>query len=232
MTLAAFCVEVVGRIVTMGNGQRREVVGVAEDTYQRNVVAGASPAVYMPITWYLWETMTLAVRTEADPATVVAAIRELAARVMPDRPLYDVRTMDEAVALSTAGPRLQAIVVALFALAAALIAAVGIGAITAYLIARRTGELALRFALGASPLRVRLRVLGGAGALAAAGIALGALSLIAFERLGAQREAGAEHLPAAFAISVAILLTTCLLACWWPARRAARIDPALALRGE
>ncbi len=219
-------VEVVGRIVTMGNGQRREVVGVAEDTYQRNVAA------YMPITWYLWETMTLAVRTEAAPATVVAAIRERAARVMPDRPLYDVQTMDEAVALSTAGPRLQAVVVALFAFAAALIAAVGIGAITAYLIARRTGELALRFALGASPLHVRLRVLGGAGALAAGGVALGALSLFVFARLGLQRDAGAEHLPAAFAISVAILLTTCLVACWWPARRAARIDPALALRGE
>ncbi|MCR6701077.1 MAG: ADOP family duplicated permease [Dokdonella sp.] len=224
--------EVVGRLVTMGNGQRREVVGVAEDTYQRNVAAGASPAVYLPITWYLWETMTLAVRTEADPATVVAAIRERAARVMPDRPLYDVRTMDEAVALSTAGPRLQAVVVALFALAAALIAAVGIGAITAYLIARRTGELALRFALGASPLRVRLRVLGGAGTLAAAGVMLGALGLLVFERLGLQREAGAEHLPAAFAVSVAVLLTTCLAACWWPARRAARIDPALALRGD
>lgn len=224
--------DVVGRLVTMGNGQRREVVGVAEDTFQRKVADGVSPTVYMPITWYLWETMTLAVRTDAEPAAVAAGIRAQAARLMPDRPLYDLRTMDEAVTASTAGPRLQAVVVALFALAAALIAAVGIGAVTAYLIARRTTEFALRFALGASPLRVRLRVLAGAGGLALAGIALGALNLVTFERLGLHRDAGAEHLPAAFAISAAVLLATCLFACWWPARRAARIAPALALRGD
>lgn len=225
-------IDAVGRQVTLGNDQGREVVGVVEDTHQRSVAGGASPTVYLPTTWYVWQTMTLVVRTEGDPAAATASIRAAAARVFPDRPLYEIQTMSEMVSASTAGPRLQAVVITLFALAAVLIAVVGIAAITAYLVARRGPELALRLALGSTAARVGADVLRGAGTLAVAGLLLGSGVVLVIAALGGLGAIGSSQLSSALVPGAATLLLACLLACWWPARRAARIAPASVLRGD
>ncbi len=224
--------DAVGRRVTLGNDQSREVVGVVEDTHQRSVAGGASPTVYLPTTWYVWETMTLVVRTEGDPAAATSGIRAIAARVFPERPLYEIQTMRELVSASTAGARLQTVVITLFALAAVLIAVVGIAAITAYLVARRGPELALRLALGSTGVRVGADVLRGAGTLALAGLALGGGVVLSIAALGGLGAISASQLSAALLPGAVALLLACLLACWWPARRAARIAPASVLRGD
>lgn len=224
--------DVVGRQVTLGNDQGRQVVGVVEDTHQRSVAGGASPTVYLPTSWYVWETMTLVVRTEGDPAAATTAIRVLAGRVFPERPLYEIQTMRELVSASTAGARLQTVVITLFALAAVLIAVVGIAAITAYLVARRGPELALRLALGSTGARIGRDVLRGAGALALAGLVLGGGVVLTIAWLGGLGTISTGQLSVALLPGSATLLLACFLACWWPARRAARIAPASVLRGD
>ena len=222
----------VGRMVTLENGMRRLVVGVVGDTHQRSVAAGPSPTAYLPTSWYLWETMTLSVRTEGDPSATIAAIRDRARGLFPDRPLYDIRTMEAVVAGSMAAPRLQAGVVAAFASAALLIAAVGIGGVTAYLMARRRPEFALRVALGASPARLRNGVLVGAAARAVAGIVAGAGALALLARAAPVGLGELPELLAALASTALLLLLAAIAASWLPARRAARVDPGMALRGD
>lgn len=224
--------EPVGRMVTMENGQRRLVVGVVADSHQRSVAAGPSPTVYLPTSWYLWETMTLILRTRGDPWPLVAQLREAAGEVYPHRALYDIRTMEAVVAGSVAGPRLQAAVVGGFALAALLIAAVGIGGVMAYVVARRTPELALRLALGASPRGVRRRLLAGAAARALAGVVIGAAVLGVLRHLWPAVTGVGEVLPVALVATAALMLLAAIASCWLPARRAARIAPAVALRGD
>jgi putative ABC transport system permease protein len=226
-------VDPVGRVVTMGNDQRKRVVGVVADTRQRSVADSMTPTVYFPTTWFLWETMTLTVRSAGDLDTLAADVRRRAAEVMPDRALYDVRPMRDVVAASIAAPRLQATVVLAFAASALLIAAVGVGSVIAYLIARRRAEFALRYALGASPSQVRREVLRSGARLALLGIAVGACAAVPLMQVaGAALHASGARIALALCASAAALMLATLAACWAPARRAASIQPASALGAE
>lgn len=223
-------VDPLGRLVTMGNQQRRVVVGVAADTRQRSLADDMTPTVYLPTSWYLWESMTLTVRTDGDPAALASAVRQRAAAIVPERPLYDVRTLSQVVSDSIAAPRLQAGVILAFAAAALLMAAVGIGSVSAWLVARRAADFALRQALGATPARMRREVLVDGSGRALLGIALGAcalLALLGFART--QLELSPVSMAAAIAAAGFSLLAASVIACWLPARRAARIAPAQAL---
>jgi predicted permease len=225
-------VDVVDRVVTLANGQRRRVVGVVADAYQRGLADGPSPTVYYPTTWWLWDSMAVMLRASGEPDAVLAQLREAVRAEFPDRPLYDVRTLSALVERSSAGERLQAKVVLLFAVLSALIAAVGVGAITAFRIASRRGELALRLALGASPARLRWRALGEAAGLAALGMALGAALLLALPLSALIGAAPALPAPTLLLGVILLLGVVCLAACWRPAARVVGMDPAHALRGE
>lgn len=225
--------DAVGKLVTMGNQQRKRVVGVVADTRQRSLTDPMTPTVYLPTSWFMWESMTLTVRSQGDTAALANEVRRRAMAIVPDRPLYDVRPMSAVVADSIAAPRLQASVILAFAAAALLIAAVGVGSVMSYLIARRTSEFALRFALGASPQRVRRSVMASGAALALSGIALGALSVLSLSRLASEAlDAAALDIGVGIGVAGVTLMGACLFACWWPAQRAAMIPPAVALGVE
>ncbi len=223
----------VGRQVWLSNGKPYDVVGVVGDTRQLGLAEGVTPTIYMSITWAIFPTMNLVVRTAGDPDVLSGELRRTAARVAPDRPLFDVRTMSDVLATSLATPRLQTVLLALFAGVGLVLAAVGVAGVVAYGVTQRTPELAVRAALGATPAGIVRHVARRGLALCGGGVALGALLAFA---LGA----GLEDLlygvradaPATYATTAAVLLAAGAFACWLPARRATRINPSLALRAE
>lgn len=221
----------IGQTVRLGNGQTRNVVGVVGDVRQIGLGEDPTPTMYMPTSWILTATMTLIVRSEGDPATLVAPIRAIAERVSPAQPLFDIRTMQSVISTSVAEPRVQTLVLLAFAGSSLLLAAFGVAGVMAYLVARRTPELAVRMALGASPRRLVRHVLGRGGALCFAGVALGSLLLLALSGVWGEIAVDA-NLPVMLALCAALLLTVGMVACWLPARRVTRISPSLALRGE
>src|SRR6185295_8376573 len=221
----------IGRRVYLSNDQEFTVVGVAGDVRQLGLGQDPTPTMYLPTDWTLWPTMTLAVRTHGDPGAVAGDLRRALARLAPEVPLFDVRSLETVIAGSLAGPRLQAFVVALFAGLALLLAAVGVTGVVAYTVARRTPELAVRAALGASPGRVMGQVLGRGIALSLAGIALGLLLAAALGRGIQGLLFGIDaHAPATYAATALALAAVGALAAWLPARRATRISPTLALQ--
>ncbi|HEX5758511.1 MAG TPA: FtsX-like permease family protein, partial [Thermoanaerobaculia bacterium] len=223
----------VGRQVWLSNGQAYNVVGMVGDARQLGLAQEVTPTIYMSSTWAILPTMNLVVRTAGDPDALAGALREVTARISPDRPFFDVRTMSAVIARSVAAPRLQTLLVALFAGLALLLAAVGVGGVVAYGVVQRTPELAVRAALGASPRRILRHVLRRGVVLCGAGVALGLLLAFALGSglqdllYGVRAQA-----PAAYAATALVLLAVGTLACWLPARRATRINPNLALRAE
>ncbi len=219
----------VGQTIRLGNGQQRTIVGVVGDVRQVGLGDDPTPTMYMPTAWIVTPTMTLLVRAEVEPGTLVPPLRAVAERVSPAHPLFDVRTMGSVISGSVAEPRVQSLVLLAFAASSLLLAAFGVAGVMAYLVARRTPELAVRMALGATPRQLVNHVLGRGGALCVAGVALGAGLLVALSRpLGAI--AARADVPAMLVLGGAVLLAVGLLASWLPARRVARISPNQALR--
>lgn len=223
----------IGRTIYLSNDQERTVVGVVGDVRQLGLGQDATPTMYMPTTWYLWPTMTIAVRTAGDPAALTPTLRQALAQLAPDLALFDVRTLNTVIAGSVAQPRLQTWVVSLFAGLALLLAAIGVAGLVAYNVTRRTPELAVRAALGASPGRIVRQVLARGLTLSLAGVAAGVfLAALLGTGLKSLLYGIDPHAPATYAATALILGTLGALAAWLPARRATRISPVLALKGE
>jgi putative ABC transport system permease protein len=188
---------------------------------------------YFPFTRFLWPTMTLVVRAHGDPALLGRAVREAVLRVDPNQPVFDIRTMRSVVTASAAEPRLNAVLLTSFAAIALLLAGVGVAGVIAYSVTQRTPELAVRQALGASPRQAMQHVMRGGLTMCLAGIAAGAAGAWALGHLLSGLLFGVEAQdPVTFVLTGTVLLGIAAMACWLPARRATRIDPALALRGE
>lgn len=223
--------DAVGQTVRLSNGQQRTVVGVVGDVHQRSLADGATPTMYMPTAWMVTPTMNLVLRTEGDPSALIAPVRELARQMFPDFPLFDLSTMPQVLAGSVAEPRLQAMVLLGFAGASLLLAAFGVAGVMAWLVSRRTPELAVRMALGAPPRRLLRQVVRSAAMLCLVGIALGAgalLTLVQGGLLGGVIPSADLYLT--LAGGAGLLLAVGWLACWLPARRVTRISPNLAMR--
>jgi putative ABC transport system permease protein len=225
--------DAVGHRVWLGNGQLFNVIGVVGDVRQLGVAQDLTPTVYLPTSWYLWPTMTLVLRTSADPLGVIGPLREMARGISPDQPLFDIRPMSSVIAADVAQPRLQTSLLIAFAAISLLLAAFGVAGVIAYLVARRTPELALRMALGASTQSVLRHVLGQGGMLCALGVGVGVVLAFAIGRLFAS-SIGSEgvNLPLTLILTTGPLFAAGLLACWLPALRATRISPSAALRAE
>lgn len=224
-------VDPIGQTVRLGNGRNGTVVGVVGDVRQRGLGEEPTPTMYMPTAWILTPTMTLAIRTEQAPAGLIAPVREVASRVAPDHPLFDLGTMGAVIDASVAQPKLQTAVLVAFAGASLALAAIGIAGLLAFLVAARTQELALRLALGASGERVVAIVLGRGGMLCAIGLGSGLVLVAALAPAYGAAFDGVDLWLAAGA-SLAVLALVALLACWLPARRVGELSPALALRGD
>lgn len=173
------------------------------------------------------------VKTGLATGGLVEPIRNAVLRVDPEQPVYDIRTLDERIALSLQGRRAPMLLLLLFAGVALALSAIGIYGVLAYSVAQRTGELGVRLAIGAQRGDVVRMVLGQGGRIAALGLGVGlagALALGGF--LNAQLFGVSRFDPATFVAVVLVLAAVALLACWLPARRAARVDPMVALRHE
>ena len=228
------------------------VVGVVGDVPRRTGEAGEARvaplsqpaiAVYYPIVetpdlvgrWGWWPGgLHLVVKSgRGDPGTLIPEIRRAAAELDPDMPLHGATDMETVIAEAMAGRAFLSLLLGIAAGVALLLAAVGLYGVVSYVVARRTREIGMRMAIGARPGEVLRLVVGRSLVLTGAGLLAGVLLSLAATRLLEGVLVGVEPTdPSSFAGAAAVLATVALLASWIPARRAARIDPAEALRAE
>ncbi|MBS1788101.1 MAG: ABC transporter permease [Acidobacteria bacterium] len=211
------------------------IVGVATDVKLSSLEAESEPTVYMPtfqISRLRREALFIA-RTSADPSDLATALRREINAVDADLPVYDIRTMNEVVADSVAQRRFTMWLLTGFAAAALLLAAIGLYGVISYSVAQRTQEIGIRMALGAQTGNVVRQIVAQGMKLALVGLWSGLIAAFALTRLMTNLLYGVSATdPLTFA-GIAILLSgVALLACWVPARRAAKVDPMIALRYE
>jgi putative ABC transport system permease protein len=232
-----------GKRITMGASASgppppsREVVGVVGDVKHGGLEAEVKEAIYAPYGQVPWPNVTLVARTEADPDATAVAMRAAVRGVSPDQPVYNVRVMEQVVAESVAKPRLYASLLGLFAGLALLLSAMGIYAVMSYTVTQRAHEIGIRMALGARPGDVLRLVVGHGMRLTLVGVAIGLAAAFGLARLLASLSASllfgvSATDPATFGGIALLLAGVALLACWLPARRAARVDPLVALRTD
>jgi predicted lysophospholipase L1 biosynthesis ABC-type transport system permease subunit len=210
-------------------------VGVAADVRQ-SLAGKPYPAAYVVYTQQQSQGVlsggALVLRTRGDPASLAGAARNAIHAVNPDA-VPTPRTMDAVLAGSLARQRFQMEILVAFALLALLLAAVGLYGVMSYMVTANRAQIGIRLALGAQPARVFRMVAGRALALACVGAALGAMGCIAVRRALATLLFGiGPNDPATIAAATAILLAVAFAAAWFPARRAMRVDPMIALRDE
>ena len=177
--------------------------------------------------------VAVVLRTEGDPAAIMAPVRGAVHELDPRELIYAVETMDDVIAASLAPRKLSMILLGAFAALALLLACVGIYGVISYVVGQRTQEIGLRMALGAQSRDVLRLVLGEGAKMALAGIAAGLFAALALTRLMANQLFGVTaHDPLTFAAVAMVLAAVALLACYLPARRAVKVDPLVALRCE
>ena len=217
--------------VSWSDDREDEIVGVVGDVRHAGLETEARDMIYWPYQRSPNGGLTLTVRTAGT--TTVAEIRGIVRDQDPDLALADVRTMSEVVSRSVAQRRLMMVVLGIFASAALLLAAVGIYGVIAYSVTQRTQEIGIRVALGAQRGDVLRMIVGQGAVLAFAGIAIGAAGAALLTRLMADLLFGVTPFDQlTFAAVAGILATVALLASYLPGRRATRVDPVVALRGE
>jgi len=226
---------VVGRRLRGGrDGPWIRVVGVVGDTVFDSLAGPPQPEAFFPAAQGSPpQALTMVVRTAGDPLALASAVRREMAAIDKNAPVNRLRPLADFVAASLASPRFSLLVVALLAGLALVLATAGVGALMAYTVAQRTREIGLRMALGAARGDALALVLGRAARLAAAGVAVGlGGSALVMRWLAAQlyHAGAAEPLP--YAAAAACLFAAALAAAWLPARRAASVDPVIALRQE
>ena len=209
------------------------IVGVVRDVRTSSVDSDAPAMVYRTVWQASNLNLSLAIRTNADSATLAEAIRREVKVVDRNEPVFAVKTMDEVVGSALAERRFSMLLLALFAATALVLSAIGIYGVMAYFVSQRTQEIGIRIALGASSRDLLRLVLGEGVRLAAAGVALGLVGALALTRAVSLLLYRVDPRdPWTFAALAAALTVVALVACYLPARRAARVDPICALRGD
>ena len=225
--------DVLGHTVhRLGDGKDLTVVGVVGDI-RLTALNTQAPTMYYSSASRLWPLMDVVVRTSGDPAGVIADVRARIRSLDASLPLANVRTMDEWVANSGAQPRLNAGLLGIFSALALVIAALGVYGLLAHAVGQRTAEIGLRMALGAQSPRLIGQFMREGLGLAGLGIAIGLLVALASSSALDSLVFGITTRDAATYVLVAICLAAVSgVACAIPARRAAQVDPVVALRGE
>lgn len=227
--------DAIGKNAVLWKGQgggEAEVVGIVGDSLERGLDNGAALTVYLPY-GRVGVPSEFVLETRGNPMAVVPAVRAAVSQFDPDLPIADIRSFDDVVSRSVSPQRMNSIVLATFSGFALLLASLGIYGVLSYSVRRRTSEIGLRMALGASEASI-LRMTAGQGLLpAVGGIIIGGALAFWLSRYLKSLLFGIQpfDLPTYAAVS-ALLLLTAVLACFVPARRAMRTDPVIALRLE
>jgi putative ABC transport system permease protein len=210
-----------------------EIVGVVGNIKMSSLDGEPRPAVYLPHTQLAIGLMTLVVRSDTDPMSLVKSVGAAVHALDPELPLADVKTMEEVVDATLARPRTVSALLTVFAIMALVLAAVGVYGVMAYSVSQRTQEIGVRMALGATAQSVFRLVLGHALRLIAIGVVAGLVAAGLLTRLLATFLYDTEPLdPATFAITALVLMAVATLASYVPARRGTRVAPVEALRAE
>jgi putative ABC transport system permease protein len=210
-----------------------EIVGVVSDIKSLHPQPETVPEVYQSYWQWPMQSPTLLIRATSHPALLAEAIRRETKAVIPNLPPPLIRTMDDLVFETVAQPRLQTGLLSLFAGIALALAAVGLYGVLAYLVTQRTREIGVRIALGAQKRNVLSLVIGQGMKLALAGVVVGVVVALALTRVLTSLLYGVKPTDPVTFVGVSILLVAiALIACWLPARRAAKVDPMEALRYE
>jgi len=209
------------------------VVGVVGHVRYRTLTAPSRVEVYWPEAQDPYPGMGLAIRASGDPASLAAAIQKAAQEIDPDQPVYHVATMQELMADSVASHRLAMMLLAVFAGLAVLLAAVGTYGVLGYSVAQRTHEIGIRMALGAGRAGVVRMVTGEGLTLASIGVVIGIAGALGLTRLITSMLFSVRPAdPLTFVSASVLLVAVALLSSYIPARRAAKVDPIVALRYE
>jgi predicted permease len=219
------------RLSQGGDRAGGEVVGVARNVRDFGPTGPLRPTIYFAHAQFPVDFMTVTMKARRDPAMLVEPSRALPAELDRNLPMFRVRTMDQFAANAVAQPRLYLMLIGIFAVAAILLAAIGIYGVLAHAVAQRTREIGIRLALGARRREVVALVVRQAALLAASGLAVGLiLALAAGPLIQGLLFGVAPRDTLTYTAVVVVLFAIALVASYLPARRASRIDPIKALR--
>ena len=211
------------------------IVGIVGDVKQESLALAAEDAFYVPTTQWPWadDVLSLVVRTRGDAAALAPSVRNAIWSVDKDQPIVRVATMESLVAVSEAQRRFTLIVLEAFALVGLVLAATGIYGVLSGSVTERTREIGIRGALGASRREILALVVSQGMKLAAFGVVIGLVGAALASQTLVTLLFGVSRLdPFTYLSVIIVLLAVAAIACWVPALRAARVDPAITLRAE
>jgi predicted permease len=224
----------IGQTLITGMGQLpSQIIGVVADVRSTNLNTPPETDYFLPALQRPETFTNILVRTAVSPAAMTPVVREALRAVDPDLPLLQPQALETRIAQTVADRKLALMLLASFAMLAMLLASLGVYSVMAHLVAFRTSEIGIRMALGASPGAVMRMVLGHGRRLTLVGIAIGIAGALVVSRLMQQSLFEVNPADPLVYIAVAtVLLIAAECASWFPARRATRIDPVIALRSE
>ncbi|MDQ6886049.1 MAG: ABC transporter permease [Gemmatimonadota bacterium] len=211
----------------------RQIVGLVGDIHTVGLADTPTGQMYLPLAQYPERYLVAVIRTSGEPRTIVRSARAQVHAIDPELPTFAERTMAERVGQTIAQPRFYMLLLVSFAAVALLLATVGIYGVMSYAVTQRARELGIRVALGARPADVLKLIVRQGAALTTAGVVIGLLAALALSRLIGSLLFGVTATDVTTYVAVSGALTVvALAACMIPARRAAGVDPLVALRGE
>jgi predicted permease len=223
----------VGKRMFIGSRNAFEVIGVVKTGLYRALAEDPKPFFYYPLTQRRLDGMSLVVRSSVDPRGLVGTIRNEVQTLDRRVPIYAVRTMQEHLTYALWAPNMAASLSLAFGLLAALLSAVGLYSVMAYVVSQRTREVGIRMALGANRAHVMKMITKQGMWLAAVGVVIGLVLALALVRVLSAVLIGVSGYDLGiFLLVPALLGAVALLACYLPARRATKVNPLIALRYE
>jgi predicted permease len=225
----------IGQFVRLqrADGDRYEVIGVAQNSVNADFLEAPMPYLYTPMRLEDYGEIEMVVKTAADPSSVAATVRRTLLDLDPGLTLIYFKTLREHVRLAMADQRISAGLIASLGVLGLLLAAVGLYGLTSYVVGIRTREIGIRIALGAQKRDVLRMVIGQGLKLALIGVSIGIAGALALTSFLSSLLYGVKPTDTLTFIAVSlILIAVALVACYIPARRAAKVDPMVALRYE